>query len=446
MSAKLLPTSPALLVATFLIVGCGSDDAPAGGPVPPVSGGAFVQGHVVGRAPRQGKAETLALFLTSAHYDRCQSGVGFPSTSGPATSIQFDASARTGRQEVAYVGLSAARPVVGQATLEITELGEQSIQGWLSAGDFGGWFVIDTCGHFGQSLLTVETCAVPQAVDSIASAISPSGRIAVTDFDRVTQVFRPVRDASACRYELDTDYGNGGRLELGALVRKLAFDSAERLYATSEPQNQKTGSLVRVTPRAGITSCLFASEPSASVTDSPPDDFLVLPDGKTAYGSWGEYERRWDLESAALGAGNVACAYEFTTDSQVRYANALSAHDGGLLFLRPDFAVDEPVHAEVTNLALEPVLRFGGSASNEGLFALSGVRAGTRCPSGYCLASSDGLAIYGDDGALRGYAKWSTMVSGLGPFDAESAAQAAGSDAWMLLHSSEATLGLKLSD
>jgi hypothetical protein len=445
MSAKLLPTSPVLLVAVFASTGCGSDDAPAGGPVPPVSGGAFVQGHVVSRAPRQGKAEKLALFLASEHYDRCQSGVGFPSESGPATSIQFEASARTGRQEIAYAGLSGARPVVGQATLEITELGEQSIQGWLSAGDFGGWFAIDTCGHFGQSRLTVETCALAQSVDSIASAISPSGRIAVTDFDRVTQVFRPVRDGSACRYELDADYGSAGRIEFGALVRKLAFDSTERLYATSEPQNQKTGSLVRVTPRAGITSCLFASAPSASITDSPPDDFLVLPDGKTAYASWREYEWRWDLESATLGAGNVPCAYEYTTDSQVRYANALSAHDGGFLFLRRDFAADGPVQAEVTNLALEPVLRFGGSASNEGLFSLSGVRTGTRCPGGYCLASSDGLAIYGDDGALRGYAKWSAVVSSRGPFDAESAA-AAGLDAWVLLDSSEATLGVRLSD
>ena len=446
MSAKLLPLSPGLLVAAFLIVGCGSDDAAGGGPVPPASGGAFVQGHVASRVPRQGKAEKLALFLTSATYDRCQSGIGFPSENGPALSIQFEALARTGRQEVAYVGLSGTRPIVGQGALEITELGEQSVRGWLSAGDFAGWFAIDTCGHFGQSQLTMETCSLTQAVDSIASAISPSGRIAVTDFDRITQVFRPVRDGSACRYELDPDYGNAGRIELGALVRKLAFDSAERLYATSEPKDQKTGSLVRVTPRAGITSCLFASAPSASITDSPPDDFLVLPDGKTAYASWRDFEWRWSLESAALGAGDVACAYEFTTDSQVRYADALSAHDGGFLFLRPDFALDGPVHAEVTNLVLEPVLRFGGSASNEGLFALSGVRAGTRCPGGYCLASSDGLGIYGDDGALRGYAKWSATVSGLGPFDAESAAESADSSAWVLLDSSEATLGVKLSD
>jgi hypothetical protein len=445
MSAKLLPTSPALLVVAFLIVGCGSDDAAGGGPVPPVSGGAFVQGHVISRAPRQGKAEKLALFLTSATYDRCQSGVGFPSESGPALSIQFEASARTGRQEVAYAGLSGGRPSVGQASLEITELGEQSIQGWLAAGDFGGWFAIDTCGHFGQSLLTIETCALPQAFDSIASAISPTGRIAVTDFDRVTQVFRPVRDASACRYELDPDYGTGGRLDLGALVRKLAFDSAERLYATSEPQNQKTGSLVRITPKLGITSCLFASEPSASVADSPPDDFLVLPDGRTAYASWRSFEWRWDLTSAALGAGDVACDYEFTTDSQVRYANALSALDGGFLFMRPEFAIDEPIHAEVTNVALEPVLRFGGSASNEGLFGLSGVSAGTRCPGGYCLASSDGLAIYGEDGALRGYAKWSAMTGSLGVFDPESAASA-GSTTWVLLDSSQTTLGVSISE
>ena len=130
----------------------------------------------------------------------------------------------------------------------------------------------------------------------------------------------------------------------------------------------------------------------------------------------------------------------------MRYANALSAHDGGFLFLRRDVAADAPVHAEVTNLALEPVLRFGGSASNEGLLGLSGVRAGTRCSGGYCLASSDGLGIYGEDGALRGYAKWSAMVSGLGPFDAESAAKGAGADAWVLLDSSETTLGVRLSD
>ena len=48
--------------------------------------------------------------------------------------------------------------------------------------------------------------------------------------------------------------------------------------------------------------------------------------------------------------------------------------------------------------------------------------------------------------ALRGYAKWSAMVSGVGPFDAESAAKGAGSDAWVLLDSSETTLGVRLSD
>jgi hypothetical protein len=424
---------------------CGSDGSSVGAGVgtPPALGDDFAQGHVVVRHPQSGELRELAMMAASGHYDRCDNAALFEQP--PAVVVHFTATARLGRQTVDYTGVTPQSSLPGQATLELTKIDEQSIEGWISGPGFGGSLSLDTCGWLGQSLVRLEACALSVEIDATAKVISPSGRLAVADFDGLLRVFRPIRDASGCRYELDADYGGTGRIELSSLVRQLEFDAAERLYGSAEAESGAgTASLLRVTPGAGIDRCLF--EGASGLGGSPPDEFLVMPDGATAYGSWREFEWRWDLTSPALGDGTLDCHYEYTEDGQVRYAPALSVHADGLLFRRRESALDGPINAEVTDFALEPVLRFGGSRSGRGILGLTTVFAGARCPAGYCLASGHGLAVYGDDGAFRGYVRWQPELDGVLIAAAEDAIEGGDSDAWVLLDAFGELIGVRISE
>jgi hypothetical protein len=364
--------------------------------------------------------------------------------------MTFTVPASTGVHDSAFVGDGPDGPSAGTSGIEITLIDEYRVEGLVDAGaGQSGGFVLDACGHFGQTLVSLEPCELTEDLDPTALAISPEGRIAVSDFDRITRVFQRTTNGNGCVYELDATYGSGGVIELGSLVRQLAFDDAERLYAADDGsafQSGTTGSLIRVAPGAAIESCLNDTAPSAGVTDSAPDRMSVLRDGSVAYAYWPGGERRIDLSSPAVGPSHdVACVYETSVDAELRYAGALSVHSDGFLFLRALDVIEGPTHAEFTDLALEPKLRFGGTTSGRGIEGFLETGAGCRCPVGYCMASPMGLAMYSEQGELKHFVQWYAALAGRTPQRAVAATEGQSGDAYVLLQDSKGLLGVRVA-
>ncbi len=206
-----------------------------------------------------------------------------------------------------------------------------------------------------------------------------------------------------------------------------------------------TGSFVRVTPEGSIESCVNALEPSAGISDSAATDMIVLSDGSLLYASWGfGGEWRVDLSSPAFSDGSVPCDHDDSEDAEVRYANALSAHDDGFLFLRALDPIEGPIHAEVTDLELVPELRFGGTLSGYGVegFGLTG--AGSRCPDGYCMASELGLTIYSGDGTYTDFVNWLLTLPGV-RIDGALDAVEGDAESFILLETSDGLNGVRVT-
>lgn len=445
--------SPGTLTLGLLaLAACSSsgdgDDAGSGGGAGAGGGsaaGVFVQGHVLSRSAAPGAEETFSAFLSMKHYDRCD-----PKAQGdPAAEfITFSAPASVGTHSGAWVGSDFS---AGAAEIQVASIDELAVEGSISAdAEHSGGFALDTCGLFGQSLAVLEPCTLDDAAFPTAAAISPAGRVALADFDNRVRVFKRSSSGADCSYELDASFGQGGVLTWGAVTRKLAFDAQDRLYAATDGgafQASTPGSLVRVNADGSIQSCLYESQLSASVTDSAPADLAVLRDGSVAYAGWALVpERKLDLGSPAFGAGNVQCAFEYGTDDELRYANALSVHDDGFLFRRWIGSFDGPIHAEVTALDLTPLLRFGGTTSGRGIEGLVDVEAGARCPVGYCMASPTGMAMYGSDGGFRQYALWADALEGAYPDAVLDATEGSASDAFVLLETGQSKIGVRVRE
>jgi hypothetical protein len=170
----------------------------------------------------------------------------------------------------------------------------------------------------------------------------------------------------------------------------------------------------------------------------------VLRDGSLAYASWGGGERRIDLTSPALGLAAVECSFETSTDSLTRFADALSVHDDGLLFFRR-LTLDDPVRAEVTDLGPTAVLRFGGTTSGAGAQGFADTGAGARCPAGFCMASSTGLAVYSERGEFQRFLQWYTELDGRIASAALAATEGNNADAYVVLEVGDGLVGVRLS-
>lgn len=449
--------TPLALVCVLLATSaCGEDsssggDGASGSPsvMPtsnPTGDGTIVQGHVVGRDPLVGTAETFTAFVSGAYYDRCNGDAIFDAASNGTPSVTFTVPATTGTFAAGYAGVAPSGLAAGEATVKITHIDENRVEGVLSSGAVSGPFVLDACGHFGQTLFASEPCDLQDGSSyRTAVAVSPQGRIAVSDIDGWTRVFRRTGASGTCTYEIDTAYASSG--EFTARSEQLEFDDSERLYAATFPgsiQPDAPGGIVRMGPDGSVESCLNASQLSASVIDSPPDHFVVLRDGSAAYASWGGGERRIDLTSPSLGSGTVECSYETSTDSVTRYATALSVHDDGFLFFR-QMTLDDPVRAEVTGLDLAPLLRFGGTTSGAGAEGFMDTRAGSRCSAGFCMASGTGLAVYSDGGAFREFIQWYTELEGRQAGEALAATEGNDADAYVVLEVDNGLVGVRLS-
>lgn len=404
-----------------------------------------MQGHVFGRSPATGEAENLSLFLSMKHYDRCDSEAqGDPSN----VFVTFSAPAAVGSHDGAWVSSDFG---AGVAQIAIDSLDELAVRGSISAdAAHSGGFAADACGLFGQTVAELQPCELDLDVSVTAAAISPTGRIALADFDRLIRVFMRQTTNDTCSYVPDPSFGVGGTLTWGAITRKLAFDGQDRLYAATDGgafQPSTPGSLARVNADGSIQSCLYEGELSASVTDSAPSELAVLRDGSFAFAGWGLVaERKIDLASPAFGSGDVECAFEYGTDLELRYANALSVHDDGFLFRRwlDPSVLDGSIHAEVTDLALASKLRFGGTTSGRGIEGLADVRAGTRCPTGWCMASDAGLALYGPDGTFRQIALWHQAFAGKYPQGVLAATEGIAEDAFVLVEHDQGTIGVRI--
>ena len=423
-----------------------------GGALVPVSSagstgeGTIVQGHVIGRDPLAGDAESFTAFVSGGHYDRCDRDAPFNAARDGTPSVTFTVPARTGTHRAGYAGVAPTGPAAGEASVQITRMDETRVEGVLSSGAVSGPFILDTCGHFGQSLFASVPCELQDGSSyRTAVAVSPQGRIAVSDIDGWTRVFRRNDTGTTCSYEIDTAYATAGVFD--ARAEQLEFDASERLYAATFPgsiQPDAPGGIVRMGPNGLVESCLNASQLGASVIDSPPDDFVVLRDGSVAYASWGGGERRIDLTSPALGSGTVECSFETSTDSLTRFANALSVHADGLLFFRR-LSLDDPIRAEVTDLGPTPVLRFGGTSSGAGAQGFADTGAGARCPAGFCMASSIGLAVYSDRGEFRQFVQWYTELNGRTSSGALAATEGNDADVYVVLEVGDGLAGVRLS-
>ena len=428
--------------------GGGAGGSPAVMPTTnPIRDGTIVQGHVTARNPLDGAAETFSAFVSGGYYDRCDSDAIFDAARDGVPSVTFTVPAQTGTHGTGFAGVAPSGLAAGEASVEITHIDENRVEGFLSSGAVSGPFVLDVCGHFGQSLFSAEACDLDDGASyRTAVAVSPQGRIAVSDIDGWTRVFRRNGAGGTCTYEVDTAYAASGLFD--ARAEQLEFDASERLYAATF-QNaihpDTPGGIVRLAPDGTVQSCLNASEPSASVIDSPPDHLVVLRDGSVAYAHWGlTAERRIDLTSPAVGSGLVECSFESGTDTEVRFANALGVHDDGFLFLR-SMSLDGPVRAEVTDLDLAPVLRFGGTTSGVGAQGFMDTGAGTRCPAGFCMASGTGLTVYSSGGEFRHYIQWYTELSGRRTTAALAAIEGESGDAYVVVEVETGLVGVRLS-
>jgi hypothetical protein len=435
-----------IVIASCALSACGDDEGESGGGASGASS-VFVQGHVQGREPLAGAPETFSGLVTGAHYDRCNPDALFDLVELGLPAVTFSVPAILGKHSTGFAGGGPSGPAAGGATVEITHIDEWVIEGFFSSSSASGGFVLDACGHFGQSLFAVETCTLSDGASSrVAVAISPSGRIAVSDISGWTRVFRQSTSGDSCTYEPDPDYGAAGLFD--ARAEQLEFDASERLYAATFPNAihpDTPGGIVRLAPDGTVESCLNASKPTAGISDDPPHELAVLRDGSVAYAYWaGATERRIDLTSPAVGSGLVECDYETSTDSEVRYANALAVHDDGFLFLR-NLSIDGPVHAEVTNLTLDSALRFGGTSSGKGALGFVETGAGTRCPAGYCMASRTGLAVFSDKGEFRHFIQWYTLLEGESATGALAATEGSADDAYVAVEVGDGVVGVRLS-
>ncbi|MDH5673938.1 MAG: hypothetical protein OEZ06_17405 [Myxococcales bacterium] len=404
----------------------------------------FVQGHVQGRVPLQGEPESFSAVVSTVHYDRCHFDQLQAFSSGGFE--LFEAPARVGQQDTGSVGASGGSLGAGLSRVEITRFDQVAIEGRLD----GRPFVLDTCGHFGQSDLKLQGCLLDEAIDPTGIALSPEGRLAVADFDARVRVFKRSAEGPECRYQLDVEYGNGGELGIASLVRALAFDGQERLYGSSEgglDNWEPPGHVFIAEPGGALRACRNNSEASAVVTDAAGERLTVLRDGSAAFIYWGA-AGEWKIvtDSGAFGDGSIACEAGKSSSGDPFYTAALGVHDGGLLFLRRQGDPFEGIlRAEVTDLELQPLLRFGGTTSGAGSLGFADTRAGARCPPGYCMANSQGLSIFDAQGAPRIFLRWSSELSAGVQTRVAAAIEGNAGDAFFLLRLEAGWLGVRLS-
>ncbi len=432
---------------------CGSDEGTGGGSVGSgPSDGSFAQGHVYGGPQKAGNDGKLDIIVSpTSTYPRCEDPASVALGDPEFDYYLFEVPASAGDYEVSFVAAGPTAAPSGKASVTISAVDELHVAGTFSPEGEGpsGPFDIDTCGRLGQSALTLETCAVPSLDLATAYAVSPSGRLAVSTFDLETTVYQRSASAGECSYVVDTTYGDGGVIPLAGAVRGLAFDGNDVLYMATDAEAvlvDMPGSLVVVAPGAPLRSCLYEPMLTASTFDSAPSQLVVTRDGALAYASFAGWEKKFDLASPTLteGGGGV-CAFELSNDVAVRFADALTVHDDGFLFLRQPDSFEGPVHAEVTDPDLVTTLRFGGTSDNLGIESLLDCRAGSRCALGYCMADERGMSIWSDVGAFLRYVEWSTSLPELGPVTPSTAIEGTADDAFLLVTSDGGATVLRIT-
>jgi hypothetical protein len=426
------------------LAACGGGDATgSGGPhgsIPPspisvTSGGRsweFRQGEVIAETKTSAGDRALSVWVLPEDYDRCSLDLGDIITASrphlnatvPLAVGSYDLAGLGGA--VIYAGLDLI--VIDQGTLEVTEIDGATLTAGIDGGSslqpstVSGTFHVDTCGFSGQALFDFQRCDAPASNDPggfvpSLQAVSPGGRIAVAaGLNQLAVYMRHEAADGTCTYDIDTSYGAAGIVAMPKGYRQSAFDSAERLYVTTNlgyGQNaQAPASIFRAPPGKPAASCRYADQANARVTDDAPNALLILPDASAAYLYWAQAsEARLDLASPSISERDLVCDFVWST-SPARYTAALSADRDGLLFLR---TLEDRTRAAVTDFALMPKRYFGGTPSGNGQQGFADVNLLARCPAGFCAANRQALKVFDDEGQFMQMIRFSSELGA--PFE-----------------------------